>query len=471
MSVLIKAPLSRVSNIHFVGVGGSGMAGIAEVLLGEGYQVSGSDLSQNPATARLSALGVTVFLGHSASHVEKADVLVVSSAINAENVEVITARQLGIPVITRAEMLAEIMRFRYSIAVAGTHGKTTTTSLLATIFSEAGLDPTFVIGGRLNSVGSHARLGSGQHLIAEADESDASFLHLLPMMSVVTNIDADHLSAYQDSFENLQDAFCEFLHKLPFYGLAVLCLDDDVVRSLIRRLERPIKTYGFSVDADVRATDLTQASITQTFTVNIAKTGSAFEVTLNMPGRHNVLNALAAITIALEHNITPIMISNALKKFQGVDRRFTVYNEVSLAGKTLTVVDDYGHHPEELKATFQACTSTYHNKRLIWVFQPHRYSRTRDCFHAFCEVLQKADCLVLLDVYAAGEAVIPGADGQSLYHALGGDDNSAVHFAATLGSAYSQLERLAQEGDVVLLQGAGTIKQLVDRLCMEAPVS
>lgn len=465
MPILKNTPPSRISTIHFVGIGGVGMAGIAEVLLGEGYHVTGSDLTQSAVTKRLCTLGATIFNTHDAANIINSDIVVVSSAIENDNVEIVAAKKRLIPILARAEMLAELMRFRYGIAVAGTHGKTTTTSLLATIFSVAGFDPTFVIGGCLNSTGSNARLGAGEHLIAEADESDASFLHLLPTMSIVTNIDADHLSAYKNDFTCLKQAFSDFLHQLPFSGLAVLCIDDDVVRALIPTIARHIVSYGFSLDADIRAVDIKAIATSQTFTVS--RGALAFPVRLNMPGKHNVLNALAAIAVALEHEIHPATIARALAQFQGVDRRFTVYDQILLQEKIVTVVDDYGHHPSELKVTIEACAAAFNGRRLIWVFQPHRYSRTRDCFADFCAVLQKADCLILLDVYPAGEAVIKGADGRALFNAIASQASNKVLFAPTLASAYALLATTVQDNDVVLLQGAGTIKQLVHRVCLE----
>ncbi len=460
----LQKTLYRISHIHFVGIGGSGMAGIAEVLLGERYHITGSDISKNAVTKRLASLGATVFYGHDETHILGADVLVVSTAIDHDNVEVAAAKRLNIPVISRAEMLAELMRFRYSIAIAGSHGKTTTTSLLATIFSEAGYDPTFVIGGRLNRIRSNAQLGAGQYLIAEADESDASFLHLLPMMSIVTNIDTDHLRAYHNDFSLLKKAFCDFLHQLPFYGLAVLCYEDAVVQEIIPNIARPIKTYGFSVEADIYAHNIIHQGLSQTFMVESKKPAHSFEVTLNMPGKHNVLNALACIAIALEQDISPGVIATALQKFQGIDRRFTVHGDIVLNHKTITLIDDYGHHPEELRATFDACKEAFPDRRMIWIFQPHRYTRTQDCFDGFCHILQQADNTVLLDVYSAGESFIPGADSAALYHAMGGPANGRLHYQPNKEKVFSYLSDIAQEGDILLFQGAGNIRQWVDEL-------
>lgn len=457
----------RVSHIHFVGIGGSGMAGIAEVLLGERYKITGSDLSIHAATKRLSKLGATVFEGHNPHQIMGADVLVKSTAVCDDNPEIQAALSQGIPVISRAEMLSELMRFRLGIAVAGTHGKTTTTSMLATIFFEAEFDPTFVIGGKLNSIGSHARLGRGPYLIAEADESDASFLHLLPMTSVVTNIDEDHLSTYGGSFEMLKETFVTFLQQLPFYGLAVLCADDHAVKAIMPKVARPVKTYGFHEEADVRAINVKHVGPTSTFTVETKCETENFSIQLKMPGRHNILNALAAITVALYHRIPVKQIVNAMAQFQGVQRRFAVTESVMVGDVSVTLVDDYGHHPSELLATFSAAREAWPDKRIVWVFQPHRYTRTRDCFDAFCSVLSKPDCLVLLDVYPAGEVRIAGADGRALFDSIDPLQKSTYHFVSSPDEALAMLSSILQDGDMLLVQGAGSIKQLVAELAKE----
>jgi UDP-N-acetylmuramate--alanine ligase len=458
---MIQSNMRRVKHIHFVGIGGSGMAGIAEILLREGYTVSGSDLSKNAATALLKKLNATIYQGHDESYLKNADVVVKSAAISEHNPEIKAAHQHRIPVISRAEMLAELMRFRYGIAIAGTHGKTTTTSLLASIFSEGQLDPTFVIGGRLNSVGSNAQLGRGKYLIAEADESDASFLHLLPMISVITNIDADHLETYNGEFNLLLKTFLHFIHRLPFYGLAVVCIDDPVIRSIITDIARPLLTYGFSEEADVRAVKCESDGLQQRFTVIAAKTHQQFDVTIAMPGQHNILNALACIGVALELGIDIPVIQKAFAKFEGVERRFNVYDACTLHSKKFTVVDDYGHHPKELAVTFDAAKQAWPGRRIVWVFQPHRYTRTRDLFHDFCDVLVKADELILLDVYPAGEELIPGADGAALFEAIKTRKQNAV-FAGDFTQAAAMLHHAIKDHDIVLMQGAGNIKQFIE---------
>lgn len=453
---------THIKTIHFVGIGGAGMAGIAEVLLHVGYTITGSDIVKSDTTERLLGLGATIFYGHSQAHLSQADIVVRSSAIVDANVEILSAIEKNIPVISRAQMLAQLMRFRLGIAVAGTHGKTTTTSLLATIFDKAGIDPTFVIGGRLKSIDSHAHLGEGKYLIAEADESDRSFLSLLPVIAVITNIYPDHLTAYDNNFTLLQEAFVQFLQGLPFNGLAILCVDDPVTEGLLTRINRPKICYGFSDKADIRADDVITCGMMQQFTVHYAEKNIAFPVTLNMPGEHNILNALAAIAVAISCDISPDIITSALKAFQGIERRFNVYNNVNIGNSKVSVVDDYGHHPNELTATLKTARKIWPTKRLIWVFQPHRYTRTRDCFDDLCRVLRHADYLVLLDVYSAGEKLIPGADGEALYNTISHNYNIPCTFVRDLDGVIDVLSMIVKNTDIVLMQGAGTIKQCVD---------
>lgn len=448
----------QVKQIHFVGIGGVGMAGIAEVCLNLGYVVSGSDVKHNPTVERLLSLGALVQLGHDADLVKNTDVVVVSTAISADNPEVEWAKEARIPVIPRAEMLAELMRMRFGIAIAGTHGKTTTTSLTAAVLTQGGIDPTFVIGGKLNQVGSNARLGSSKYLVAEADESDASFLHLSPMMSVVTNIDEDHMDTYQGDYQNLENTFIEFIHRLPFYGLSIVCIDDANVEAMLPKLSRKVSTYGFSEKADVRAINVEANGLTMRFQVLVGREQS-FDVQLNIPGKHNVLNALAAITIALELEVTIEDIQKALAEFGGVGRRFETYPERIIGGKKVTLVDDYGHHPTELAATIETARAAYPSQRLVLVFQPHRYSRTRDLFDAFVQAFMQADLVVLTEVYAAGESPIPMFDSKALLQAA--RMRGATGFYA---ENFEALESLAADvlvdGDVVLLMGAGDIGQL-----------
>ncbi len=444
-------------HVHFVGIGGVGMSGIAEVLCTLGYTVSGSDSAASLATERLVAAGARVHLGHDAAHVANADVVVVSSAIRAENPEVRAARERRIPIVPRAEMLAELMRFRRGIAVAGTHGKTTTTSLVASVLSEGGLDPTFVIGGQLLSAGANARLGSGDWLVAEADESDGSFLRLTPLVAVITNIDADHLENYGGDFSRVQAAFSEFLHRLPFYGLAVLCLDDANVRALAAGVPRHLVTYGHAEDADVRATDVRQEGPRTRFTLHLPD-AQPFAVTLNLPGRHNAQNALAAAAIGWQLGVAPEAIARALDTFQGIGRRFNLLGELQVReGVRVQVVDDYGHHPRELAAVFAAARAGWPQRRLVAAFQPHRYSRTRDLLDDFAAVLSEVDALLLTEVYPAGEAPIPGADGRALARAIRARrriDPVLVAGAAELPAA---LEAVARDGDMVIFAGAGDI--------------
>jgi len=460
----------KVSHVHFVGIGGSGMSGIAEVLLNLGYEVTGSDLGSNAATVRLAGLGAVIWKGHDAAHIEGADAVVVSTAVSADNPEVGAARALRIPVVPRATMLAELMRLKKGIAVAGTHGKTTTTSLIASVLAEAGLDPTFVIGGRLNSAGTHAALGSGEFIVAEADESDASFLVLQPVMAVVTNIDADHMETYGHDFERLKSAFVEFLEHLPFYGVAVLCIDDPVVRDILARVSKPIVSYGFSAEAAVRAVDVVAEAGRMRFGVELQADRSQrgtrrLDVTLNLPGNHNVLNALAAISVAIEVGAPYPSIIKALEKFNGVARRFQRYGDLPLpAGGTFTLVDDYGHHPVEMAATLSAARGAFPGRRLVLAFQPHRYTRTRDCFEGFLKVLSSVDALVLTPVYAAGEAPIAGADSATLVGALVAAGAVRPVLVEDLAQLAQRTLNILQPQDVLVTMGAGSIGQLPGQL-------
>jgi UDP-N-acetylmuramate--alanine ligase len=460
MTKAVLQPMGRVRRLHFVGIGGAGMSGIAEVLCNLGYQVSGSDLKESAVTRRLAALGVTTLIGHRAEHVTGCDAVVVSSAVNEANPEWRAARAARIPVVPRAEMLAELMRFRYGIAVAGTHGKTTTTSLVASVLAEAGLDPTFVIGGRLNSAGANARLGSGRYLVAEADESDASFLYLQPTVAVVTNIDADHMATYGNNFNRLRATFVEFLHHLPFYGLAVLCTDDEELRSLAPMISRPVRTYGTRPDADLRAEAIRQSGHQTHFVAVSEALPEPLEISLNLPGRHNVLNALASICVALELGLPADPIRQALAGFQGIGRRFQVQEGRTPDGRGLMLVDDYAHHPREIGATLAAARDGWPERRLVVVFQPHRYSRTKDCFEDFVQVLSQADLLLLAEVYPAGEEPIPGADGRSLSRAIRTRGEVEPVFVDPLGELPEILDRLLEDGDLVLTLGAGDIGTL-----------
>ncbi len=456
--------MGRVRCAHFVGIGGAGMGGIAEVLLNLGYKVSGSDIKENSVTRRLHDLGATVHIGHAAANMENADVVVVSSAVKADNPEVLAARTQRIPVVPRAEMLAELMRFRYGVAVAGTHGKTTTTSLVASLLAEGGLDPTFVIGGLLNSAASHARLGTGRYLVAEADESDASFLYLQPMLAIVTNIDADHLSTYGGDFQQLRQTFVEFLHHLPFYGLAVICLDDAEIRALLPEITRPVRTYGIeATDADLRATAIRQRGGQIDFQV-LSGDAPPLSVTLNMPGRHNVLNALAAIAVARELGVSDADIQKGLESFQGIGRRFQMNGTLSVAGGDVLLVDDYGHHPREISATLSAARAGWPNRRLVLAFQPHRYTRTLDLFEDFSQVLSDADVLVLAEVYAAGEEHLPGADGRALCRSIRNRGRVEPVFVEDVEQLPSVLADLVHPGDLVLTLGAGSIGAVAAQL-------
>ena len=454
----------RIERIHFVGIGGSGMSGIAEVLLNLGYQVSGSDLSPTAVTQRLTTLGANVLYGHDAKHVEGADVLVTSTAVASNNPEVLAARQTRIPVVPRAVMLAELMRLKRGIAVAGTHGKTTTTSLVASVLAAGGLDPTFVIGGRLNSAGANAGLGQGDYLVAEADESDASFLNLLPVMAVITNIDADHMDTYGHDLAKLKQAFIEFVQKLPFYGSAIVCIDDPNVREILPLISRPIITYGLSPEAQVRATDVQAIGTTMRFTVNRQlRDGSESPMTveLNLPGMHNVHNALAAIAVATDLGVSDDAIERALADFRGVGRRFSVTGPYqSATGASFSVVDDYGHHPVEMQATLAAARGAWPDRRIVLVFQPHRYTRTRDCFEDFVKVINSADAVILTEVYAAGEAPIVAADGRALARAVRVAGKLEPLFVEDLDDVASTIRAMAQEGDVFVVMGAGSISRV-----------
>ena len=453
--------MRRIHCVHFVGIGGSGMSGIAEVMLSLGYAVQGSDLKCNKQTTRLENQGATIFIGHASDNIRDADAVVVSSAVDETNPEVAAAKEQLMPVVSRAEMLAELMRFRYSVAVAGTHGKTTTTSLVASILAEGGLDPTFVIGGRLKSADANARLGQGDYLVAEADESDASFVHLKPMLAVVTNIDADHMSTYDGDIEKLKSSFLEFLHNLPFYGLAVVCSDDPGVNDVLGDIGRSVTTYGTNEDADVRAVNIVFAGGRTEFdVVRAGDTGTVspvMHVTLGLPGMHNVRNALAAIAVADELQIGSDAVVKALEEFEGIDRRFQQMGEVKTAAGTVMLVDDYGHHPTEIAATLSAARTGWPDKRVVLVFQPHRYSRTRDLLDDFATVLSDADVLVLLDVYAAGEEPIAGADGRAIARAVRTRGSVEPVFVESLQDVQPVLMDLIEDGDLVLTMGAGDI--------------
>ncbi len=456
--------MGSVQRIHFLGIGGAGMSGIAEVLINQGYEVSGSDLVCSAATSRLESLGATVFRSHAREQIEGVDVVVVSSAVGEDNPELVAAHAERIPVVARAEMLGELLRYRHGIAIAGTHGKTTTTSLLVAIYQAAGQDPTFVVGGLLESAGAHAQLGGSRTIIVEADESDASFLHLQPMVAVVTNIDEDHMATYRHDFARLKSTFVEFVHRLPFYGTAILCADDPVVESLLPELSRPMVTYGFAADADYRATDVVADGRTWRFRAHRPGDGGTLDVELAIPGRHNVLNALAALAVAAEEGIDDGAIREGLAGFSGVGRRFQVFEEIAVGGVEVTLVDDYGHHPTELRAVIETVRCVWPGRRLLMVYQPHRYSRTRDLFDAFVEVLSAVDELVLVDVYSAGEAPIAGADGRALCWSIRRRAGVDPQFAANPAAALELLGSVVRDGDVVLVQGAGNVNQVSNRL-------
>ena len=454
--------MRRIARIHFVGIGGSGMCGIAEVLCNQGYRVSGSDASNSPTLVRLRDAGVEVYIGHAAEQVEGADVVVSSSAVHEDNVEIVAARADRIPVVPRAEMLAELMRYRHGIAVAGTHGKTTTTSIIASIFAEAGLDPTFVIGGRLNSAQANARLGVSRYLIAEADESDASFLHLQPMVAVVTNIDADHMGTYGGDFERLKRTFVEFLHNLPFYGPCVLCIDDPAVASIIPQVTRQVLTYGRAADADFRLSNFRQEGARSWFRVERPGGKPALELSLALPGEHYALNATAAVAVATDEDIPDDAIVRGVAAFQGVGRRFEIHGELPLPeGGTVLMVDDYGHHPTEVAANLAAVRAGWPERRLVMVYQPHRYTRTQELYEDFARVLSQVDALVLLEVYAAGEDPIPGADSRSLCRSIRQRGRLDPVFVPDPAGVTEVLPGLLRPGDFLLVQGAGSVGRVV----------
>lgn len=458
--------MRQIRRIHFIGIGGVGMCGIAEVLSNEGYQVSGSDLKSSPVINRLRRCGIEVSIGHAASNTRNADVVVVSTAVDADNPEIRWANEHRVPVVRRAEMLAELMRFRHGIAVAGTHGKTTTTSLTATLLAEGGLDPTFVIGGRLTSAGVNARLGAGDYLVAEADESDASFLHLQPMLSIVTNINVDHMSTYGGDFERLKATFVEFLHNLPFYGLAVLCIDDAHVRDLLNQVNRRFVTYGFDADADYRIEEFSQQGGSITFVVHRPENQAPLPISLAMPGRHNALNALAAIAVASDAGVDDQAIQRGLASFAGVGRRFQVHGQFPAPGGEMDVmlVDDYGHHPREVEMVIRAVRAGWPERRLVMLYQPHRYTRTRDLYEDFVRVLAEVDTLLLLDVYSAGEPMIPGADGRSLAGSIRQRGEMDPIFVQDKSELPGLLKRVLKPGDLLITQGAGDVGSIAQQL-------
>ncbi|NHB56880.1 UDP-N-acetylmuramate--L-alanine ligase [Acinetobacter shaoyimingii] len=455
---LIKIPeMRRIKHIHFVGIGGAGMCGIAEVLKNQGYKVSGSDIKASKTTQQLEENGIQVYIGHAAENIVNANVLVVSTAIDTENLEIKAAIENRIPVVRRAEMLGELMRYRHGIAVAGTHGKTTTTSLVTCMLAEENLDPTYVIGGLLNRSGVNAALGASRFIVAEADESDASFLYLEPMAAIVTNIDADHMDTYGGSFDTLKDTFVQFLQKLPFYGLAVVCGDDANIREIMPRIGRPVLTYGFNEDNDIRAVDVKQEGMQSHFTV-LRKGREPLSLTINMPGLHNILNALAAIGVATDEGVSDAAIARALESFSGVGRRFQIQGEFELGEGTVKLVDDYGHHPKEVEATIKAARASHPDRRLVMMFQPHRYSRTRDCFDDFVDVLSQVDQLLLLEVYSAGEKPIVGADSRTLARSLRlRGEIEPILIDPVEGNLEATLQKVLQANDLLLTQGAGNV--------------
>ena len=454
--------MRRIRRIHFVGIGGSGMCGIAEVLLNQGYEISGSDLNRGPSIKRLTDAGATVFIGHREENIQGAHVVVKSSAVTLENTEIAAAREQGIPVVRRAEMLAELMRYRHGIAIAGTHGKTTTTSLITAIFAEDGRDPTFVVGGRVNSVGTNAKLGGSRYLVAEADESDASFLHLQPMVAVVTNIEADHMETYDFDFNRLTKTYIEFLHNLPFYGLAVMCIDDQVIRDLLVDVARPTLTYGFSEDAAYRIKEMRVEQNRSHFVIERPDGLAPLSISLNIPGQHNALNAAAAIAVASDEGISDQAIIDGLNSFGGVGRRFEIYGEYPVAGNgQAMLVDDYGHHPTEIKATVDAVRAGWPDRRLVMIFQPHRYTRTRDLYEDFVKVLAEVDVLIVLDVYTAGEEPIAGAGSKNLCGSIRQRSALDPIYIETIEEVPALLNELVQNNDLVITQGAGSVNKLV----------
>lgn len=465
--------MRRIHRIHLVGIGGSGMCGIAEVLLNLGYDVSGSDLKASLVVQRLQKLGAKISIGHVASNVATADVVVVSSAVSQTNPEVVEANARRLPVVQRAEMLAELMRFRYGIAIAGTHGKTTTTSMVASLLAEGGLDPTFVIGGLLKSAGSNARLGGGQYLVAEADESDASFKQLQPMIAIVTNVDADHMSTHHGDFEALKQSFIDFLHNLPFYGLAVVCADDLQAASLLPRIGRPTLTYGIETPADVRAVNIERHGMQSVFDV-VRKDRSPLAIRVNLPGRHNVLNSLAAIAVATELNVPEAAIQTALANFQGIDRRLQQYGDVQTAKGRITIVDDYGHHPTEIAATLEAIRQGWAGRRVVLAFQPHRYTRTHDLLDDFARVLATVDALIVTEIYSAGESPIAGADSKAICRAIRSHQRVEPVLVDKVDQIAEALSRIVQDDDVVVTMGAGSIggiaAELVQSLAVNSPM-
>jgi len=456
--------MRRIKRIHFVGIGGAGMCGIAEVLLNQGYEISGSDVKDSATVARLRELGAHVFIGHRAEQVTGASVVVVSGAIASGNPEIAAAKMLRIPQVPRAEMLAELMRYRHGIAIAGAHGKTTTTSLIASVFAEAGLDPTYVVGGRVNSSGSNARLGDSRFFIAEADESDASFLHLQPMLAIVTNIDADHMDTYGGDFGKLKQTYIDFLHNLPFYGLAVICADDAAARSIIPSVSRPVLTYGQSPDADFRVRNIRTSKTQSWFEVVRPEGRPVLTLELNIPGEHNVLNAAAAVAVATDEGVGDEAIAHGLKKFQGVGRRFQIYGDYAVRGGNAMLVDDYGHHPREVDAVIRTVRQGWPERRLVMIYQPHRYTRTRDLYEDFVAVLSQVDVLIMLDVYSAGEEFIPGADARSLCRSIRQRDRVDPIFADKLDDVPAIVAEQVCGGDLVITQGAGNVGALASVL-------
>jgi len=457
-------PMNRINRLHFVGIGGAGMSGIAEVLHNQGYEVTGSDLCSTEVTARLAHLGIAVSQGHHPKNVVGADVVVLSTAISNDNAEVVAAREARIPMVPRAEMLAELMRFRYGIAVAGSHGKTTVTSLIASLLAAADLDPTFVIGGKLNSIGSHAQLGESPFFLAEADESDASFLYLKPVMAVITNIDQDHMQTYHNDIQKLLATFVQFIHNLPFYGLAVVCIDDPLVQKILPDMSRPTLTYGFTPQADIRILSTRTEQLRSHLSLQIRGRSEPLDVTVNLVGRYNLQNAVAAIAVALECGVSPEKVQHGLADFKGVGRRFEVYEHSQIAGRTVTLVDDYGHHPNELTAVMSTVRDLWSKQRLVMVFQPHRYTRTRDLFNDFIRVLAQVDVLLLLDVYPASETPIPGADGMALYNAMKTKSLCQCHWVGELTALSDVLQDVLKDEDILVMQGAGDVGTLVGQL-------